>query len=498
MTLKLARARLRNVGGPVMMIPRFVRLLVSILSVAILLSFVGCKTTDEVPEETPVEEPAEEPVEAPQPDVSAPEKPEPLSQEDINAAKAAVQRANLMGANKYFPGEYNDLKDALEEAIALGESNPDAARAALAAVIQNANALYDKTLLARRNEYMAKYYAADAKLLEIEADKFAPEKYAQTQNLARQTMALYDSEDYAGAQTKADETLAAQHRLYNNLSDNIRYVGILKRDTENYLGDAEDNEAFLYAPEELDKANGFYFDGVSAFRSYKLQESADILTEAKRHSVLAARTAAVRKRQAETDALMNETQHRIESASRLRVMNPDGTVSDARPWDGEEFIGQNPLVDYSKDVGTVDIENPVLKNLDDPVDESDNNSPVDVPIENEGTQVNADEESTDYLAYAENLWEKGVTARNNGQFDLAQDYFRQAQAYIDAHEANAVTKTYTVVYRKIATDCLWRIAERDDVFENPFLWPKIWRANRRIIQNPDLIYPGQILAIPPK
>ncbi|MDT8299131.1 MAG: LysM peptidoglycan-binding domain-containing protein, partial [Spirochaetaceae bacterium] len=121
-----------------------------------------------------------------------------------------------------------------------------------------------------------------------------------------------------------------------------------------------------------------------------------------------------------------------------------------------------------------------------------------VPIEDEDTQVNADEQDTDYLVFARTLWEKGVAARNEGQFDLAQDYFRQAQAYIDVHEANAVLKTYTVVWRETATDCLWRIAERDEIFDNPFLWPKIWRANRRIIQNPDLIYPGQVLVIPPK
>ena len=486
-----------------MLIPRHARLLVSIVSVLLLVTFVGCKTTEEVPEETPVEEPVEqgpeaEPEAEPQPAVTAPEKAEPLSQEDINAARDAVQRANLMGAARYFPEEYRDLVDNLNEAVALGESDPDAARDALAAVIEKADSLYDRTLQARRGEYEQKYHAADEALLAIEADKFAPEEYAETQRLAAQTLALYEAGDFAAALAKADETLEAQQRLYFNLSENIRYVGILKRDTESYLGDAEDNEAFIYASDELDDANALYFEGVSAFRAYRLQDSADILTDAKRKAVLAARTAAVRKRQTETDVLMNDTQRRLESASRLRVLNPDGTVSEARPWDGEDYIERNPLVDHSKDVGSVDIENPVLRKLDDPVDDSAGGGPEDIPIEDEGTQVNADMEDTDYLAFAETLWEKGVTARNDGQFDLAQDYFRQAQAYIDAHEANAVTRTYTVVYREIATDCLWRIAGRDDIFENPFLWPKIWRANRRIIQNPDLIYPGQILAIPPK
>jgi len=47
-------------------------------------------------------------------------------------------------------------------------------------------------------------------------------------------------------------------------------------------------------------------------------------------------------------------------------------------------------------------------------------------------------------------------------------------------------------------DCLWRIAEYDFIYGNPYLWPKIWRRNRKLIQHPDLIYPGWKLVIPPQ
>jgi len=206
----------------------------------------------------------------------------------------------------------------------------------------------------------------------------------------------------------------------------------------------------------------------------------------------------VRKQQSETDAMMSDTQKRIEAASRLRTLNAEGTVNEARPWDGEEFLNTNPLIDHSKEVEAADIEDAQLRALNEPVKGDSEDVPEDIPIKDSDTQVNADEQNTDYLAFAQTLWEKGVTARNAGQFDLAKDYFRQADAYIDVYEANAVSQTYTVVYREVATDCLWRISNREEIFDNPYLWPKIWRANRRIIQNPDLIYPGQILAIPPK
>ncbi len=47
-------------------------------------------------------------------------------------------------------------------------------------------------------------------------------------------------------------------------------------------------------------------------------------------------------------------------------------------------------------------------------------------------------------------------------------------------------------------DCLWNIAGKMDIYGDPFLWPKIWQANTDIIRNPDIIYPGWVLQIPPK
>ncbi len=47
-------------------------------------------------------------------------------------------------------------------------------------------------------------------------------------------------------------------------------------------------------------------------------------------------------------------------------------------------------------------------------------------------------------------------------------------------------------------DCLWNIAKKPKVYDNAFLWPKIWQDNRDQIKNPDVIRPGEKLRIPPK
>ncbi len=63
-----------------------------------------------------------------------------------------------------------------------------------------------------------------------------------------------------------------------------------------------------------------------------------------------------------------------------------------------------------------------------------------------------------------------------------------AQAIEKAKSANA---SYTVM----RGDYLWKIAKNPDVYGNPFAWVRLWTANRDIIKDPNLIYPGQILNV---
>lgn len=61
-----------------------------------------------------------------------------------------------------------------------------------------------------------------------------------------------------------------------------------------------------------------------------------------------------------------------------------------------------------------------------------------------------------------------------------------------------MVRIYTVGTWARDRDCLWNIAKRRDIYDNAWLWPRIWQANRDKIRDPDLIFPGQRLQIPPK
>ena len=71
----------------------------------------------------------------------------------------------------------------------------------------------------------------------------------------------------------------------------------------------------------------------------------------------------------------------------------------------------------------------------------------------------------------------------------------QIEPKIIEEPAPKVEKSAATTYTVKKGDCLWFIAGK--VYNDPLKWPKIFRANKGKIKNPDRIYPGQVLEIPP-
>ena len=65
-------------------------------------------------------------------------------------------------------------------------------------------------------------------------------------------------------------------------------------------------------------------------------------------------------------------------------------------------------------------------------------------------------------------------------------------------ESVSMAMTYTVGTWAKDRDCLWNIAKKPTIYDNAFLWPKIWQGNRDQIKNPDIIHTGQKLKVPSK
>lgn len=130
------------------------------------------------------------------------------------------------------------------------------------------------------------------------------------------------------------------------------------------------------------------------------------------------------------------------------------------------------------------------------------------------------------LYYAERI---GVPNRDADAFSAAQDAFGEAVSLLDENEFTAsieksrevlslledfqprrftaeqpdeepkLPKYYIVRLIPERRDSFWRIAEYEFVYDDPWLWPRLYEKNKDILhdpENPDLIHPGMQFEIP--
>jgi nucleoid-associated protein YgaU len=93
----------------------------------------------------------------------------------------------------------------------------------------------------------------------------------------------------------------------------------------------------------------------------------------------------------------------------------------------------------------------------------------------------------------------GIGARREHAAAAADSLDRLADS-LSARVAEARSRAPAVRARSSYTvrpgDCLWRIAADDRGYGDGRAWRRIYEANRGVIRDPDLIYPGQEFQIP--
>lgn len=83
-------------------------------------------------------------------------------------------------------------------------------------------------------------------------------------------------------------------------------------------------------------------------------------------------------------------------------------------------------------------------------------------------------------------------AHYNSAVKLADEAYKLTQKILKLFKMDK----YVVGTWSIDRDCLWNIAKKKGIYNDPWKWKRIYMANRDKIKNPDLIYPKQILKIP--
>ena len=388
--------------------------------------------------------------------------------EALRQARVAIARAAEAGAEDYDPFVLEEARSALQEGERLQASDPERAGAAATRARLKADEAYRNSLGLARQQLVLTMDLLVQELKDNQVDRFTPEEYAVVEAEVARVKELFDSGLLADGSDAAAAVISGMQTLRDMVAAQLARVLELKRATE-MLQDQLDTGAEADAM-KVASMNELYEKGrMALLERYALDDAERDFGAAREAGRTALRAADVEMGTGVTrervDELMRAVMGEIESASLLTIITDEEIVVDPVPWEGAGFLSA------AEDAAS---------------------SPSMADAAGEQVPQHA------LLQRAKELWRLGVAERNAGDYQRAAGYFEQAQRYRDAYAALAVMTTYTVRLVPERRESLWRIAEYDFIYGNPRLWPKIWHRNRKLIQDPDLIFPGWQLYIPPK
>ena len=102
------------------------------------------------------------------------------------------------------------------------------------------------------------------------------------------------------------------------------------------------------------------------------------------------------------------------------------------------------------------------------------------------------------VLYAEAGNASGLSAEQQGTLNAAGAAIGRAEgrkAYDLLNPLVAELRAASIKVEVVRGDSLWSISGKSDVYNNPYEWPLIYKANRDQIKDADLIYPGQVLSV---
>ena len=394
--------------------------------------------------------------------------------EQLRQARVAIARAAEADAATYDPVTLQEARAALAEGERLRSSDSKAAREALMLASLKANTAYQNALGLAQRALDLQMTDLLEQLRENQVDQFAPEEYARAVSAVTDARDLFGAGKLSDGADAASAVIARMELLRDTVADQLARVLELKSASEAMIDRIGEVGSRLGTEQQVTELKERYEAGKEALDGFALADAERHFGAARsagRAALPAADTGMGEVTMEHADELMFMVMSELESASLLNVITDDEIVVEPVPWEGSRYLDDS---DAGADAAARDAVQPM----------------VGAGVEDVPQHV--------LLQQAKELWRLGVDQRNAGDYRRAVTYFEQAQRYGAAYADFAITQVYTVRLIPERRESLWRIAEYDFIYGNPWLWPQIWHRNRKLIQNPDLIYPGWQLYIPPR
>lgn len=417
-----------------------------------------------------------------------------LPLKELALAKSQVERAERLSAEEFAPEEYSEAKKSLASAneFAAEEKASDSKKSADYAISKAYDAL-EKTLpklaAKSREEAVTAIDAAD----EAYASEYTPEEF-------KKAVASRDAGETKLAQ--ADASLASYLR-----EDKDETAKELKRTVA--LQEYEDaHNSFVEAAKISQDAKKVALD-----RSGSMRQSADevdaLLEKAKiasaREDIEAGRLKTadekIKSARLASAALLADA---VKDHAKNRNMQAREVVEDANArfseLNAETYLKSNAKESYASTQENLGASNESLKASENLLEQE----KFDDSIAQSEEAIRLAEISIDQIETLKGKTTVAKKDRKTVETDTtATTTTNSTEETTDKASSSQVEeltggwKRYTVEKSNPA-DCLWRIADREDIYNDAKLWPRIFEANRKSIRNKNLIYPKQKLNIPPK
>jgi nucleoid-associated protein YgaU len=401
---------------------------------------------------------------------------------DIEAAKTALERAREVEAPVYATGEFKEAEDSYSTANRFVEEKKRKEAVEKAQFSKEmADKSYDLAIKRRADSVFQKASELLDKIDNNYGYKIDSERYPDAQTGVEELVTIYNNQEYIKVYEKGAP-------LVETLMDMDKFIIEEIQKTENQVAKAQDkyesarNNALIieHASEKLAEAKELLDNSVTLLETRDLAESAEYARQAIETLDIALEIATEAGKVTPTfDQDRERARQRAESLMREAKEKLD------RVKEREKRRGQPR--------GSLDIK--VNKFALASADFILVAKPIEVIGASE-TETKTEIDETPTVELVEKYYSLADEAFKKGEYLDAQAYAMKAIRLADQLLIQEVSKTYKVILNPRDRDCLWKIAGRM-YDKKTWMWPIIWRANKFQIQDPDLIYPGQVLNIPP-
>ncbi|TGM74198.1 lipoprotein LipL71 [Leptospira mtsangambouensis] len=430
-----------------------------------------------------------------------------LPLKELELAKSQVERAERLSAEEYAPEEYSEAKKSLVSAneYASEEKASDSKKSADYAISKAYDAL-EKTLpklaAKSREEAVTAIDAAD----EAYASEYAPEEFkkavtardAGESKLAQAdaSLASYLREDKDETAKELKRTVALQEYedAHNNfveaakISQNAKKVALDRSGSIRQSADEVDavlEKAYTYSKggnPAIDEEKARVASAREDIEAGRLKTADEKIKTARLASASLLATA-------------------VKDHAKNRNLQAREVVEDANARFGElnaeTYLKSNAKESYASTQENLGASNESLQASGNLLEQE----KFDDSISQSEEAIRLAEISIDQI---ETLKGKTTVAKKDRKTTEPEtttttttEETTEKASSSQVEELSGGWKRYTVEKSNPA-DCLWRIADREDIYSDAKLWPRIFEANRKSIRNKNLIYPKQKLNIPPK